>query len=68
MIKLAIELHASLYMPEILEHMLRIVKNKEVIFNAGATAAIMKSLDEVPKEYSTDVDAINQLITSLRAK
>jgi hypothetical protein len=55
-------------MPEILEHMLRILKNKEVIFNAGATASIMKSLDEVPKEYSADVDAINQLIRSLRAK
>jgi hypothetical protein len=54
--------------PKLLEQMLRILKNKEVLFNSGATASIMSSLNEVPQEYSVDVDAIKELIRTLRAK
>lgn len=68
MIKLANETIVGIHMPELLDSMLRLLKTKEVILNAGATAAITKALVAVPTEYSADVDAINQLIRSLKSK
>lgn len=68
MIQLANETYADMYVPEILEQMLRLLKTKEVLLTSRATASITKALVAVPTEYSADVDAINQLIRSLRSR
>lgn len=65
---LAKDLLTDIYIPQTLEEMLRILKTKEVILNAHVTAEINKSLDIIPKEFSTDADAIRQMIRSLRSK
>src|SRR2546421_113206 len=68
MIPLAIKISADLYIPNILEDMLRVLKTKEVVMHSSGVAEVIKALESIPPQYSADVQAIDQLIRALRSK
>jgi hypothetical protein len=68
MIEVAQSFHPELYIPEILDEMLRILKDEETNFHSGIASEISKAVDGLPKEYGADKDAILQLVRAIRAK
>ena len=68
MLPLAQSVHQDLYAPEVLEETIRLLKKEKVLMHSVLIPKIHKALEYLPKEYSADVDTINQLIRTIRAK
>jgi hypothetical protein len=68
MIEVAQSYAPELYVPEILDEMLRLLKTEGVRFHAGIASEILKAMEGLPKQYSADRDAILQLVKEIRAK
>lgn len=67
-IRIGIELDERLYVPDLLEEMLRILRNNEYVSHSAGNSAVNEALNAVPSSYSTEVDIIRGLIRSAREK
>jgi hypothetical protein len=68
MIEVAQSFHSDLYVPEILDEMLRLLKDEKTQFHAGISSEILKAVEGLPKDYAADKEAIVQLVRAIRAK
>ncbi|HEU4594887.1 MAG TPA: hypothetical protein VFS10_06935 [Pyrinomonadaceae bacterium] len=67
MIEVAQASHPDIFIPEILDEMLRLLKGGKVLLHSNAAAEITAALETVPKRFSADVEAITQHIRTIRA-
>lgn len=67
-IEVSLEIMPDIYIPQILETMLAILKKNEFGMPSIIAAEIIKNLESVPKEFDMDVANIKELISDLRKK
>lgn len=69
MLEFATAFLPDIRVPEVLDQMLRLLKQEKIVgLHGGHVRAITEALSALPKEFSPDVDTIQQLIRATRAK